>query len=31
LGSKPLQAWLCSVLDRQDAIKELFNCISYAA
>ncbi len=26
-GSEPLWAWVCSVLDPQDAIKELFNCV----
>ena len=27
VGSKPLQAWVCSVLDPQDSIKELLNCV----
>ncbi len=27
LGWNPLQAWVCSVLDPQDAIKELMNCV----
>ncbi len=25
LGLEPLWAWVCSVLERQDAIKELLN------
>ncbi len=29
LGSEPLWAWVCSVLDPQDAIKELMNCVLY--
>ncbi len=27
LSSEPLWAWLYSVFDRQDAIKELMNCV----
>jgi len=27
IGSGPLWAWVCCVLDRQDAIKELMNCV----
>ena len=27
LGWNPLWAWVCSVLDPQDAIKELLNCV----
>ena len=27
LGSEPLWAWVCAVLDRQDAFKELFKCV----
>ncbi len=27
LGSEPLWAWVCAVLDRQDAINELFKCV----
>ena len=29
LGSEPLWAWVCCVLDCQDAINELINCILY--
>ncbi len=28
MGWDPFWAWVCSVLDGQDAIKELLNCIS---
>ncbi len=31
LGSDPFWAWVCAVLDPQDAIKELMNCILRAA
>ena len=27
VGSKALRAWVCSVLDPQDSIKELLNCV----
>ena len=27
VGSKALRAWVCSVLDPQDSIKELMNCV----
>ena len=27
MGSNPLWAWVCSVLDPQDSIKELMNCV----
>jgi hypothetical protein len=27
LGSVPLWAWVCSILDRQDAINELIKCV----
>jgi len=27
MGSEPFWAWLCSVLDPQDSIKELLNCV----
>ncbi len=27
IGSEPFWAWLCSVLDLQDAINELMNCV----
>jgi len=27
MGWNPFWAWVCSVLDPQDAIKELFNCV----
>ena len=27
LGSEPLWAWVCSVLDPQNAINELMNCV----
>ncbi len=27
MGWNPLWAWVCSVLDPQDAIKELMNCV----
>jgi len=26
-GSEPYWAWVCSVLDPQDSIKELLNCV----
>ncbi len=27
LASEPVWDWVCAVLDRQDAIKELFKCV----
>ena len=27
MGWDPFWAWVCSVLDPQDSIKELFNCV----
>ncbi len=27
MGWDPFWAWLCSILDRHDAIKELLNCV----
>ncbi len=27
MGSDPLWAWVCSVLDSQDATHELLNCV----
>ncbi len=27
ISQEPFWAWLCSVLDNQDAIKELLNCV----
>jgi len=27
LGSAPLWAWVCSIIDGQDAINELFKCV----
>ncbi len=27
VSSKPLRAWVCAVLDPQDSIKELLNCV----
>ncbi len=30
MGLDPLWAWVCSVLDPQDAIKELLNCVWWA-
>ena len=27
IGPEPFWAWVCSVSDPQDSIKELFNCV----